>query len=1662
MPAGLLQDQVVEVKVPNPQGGGPLSYGSGYLITPSLVLTAGHVVQGFQSADVVFSARQPDDPPRLHADIAWAGQKCDIVLLRVRWPGGSPPWEVTAARLGDVPRVSSDITIEGFGFPRSKDQELATGGHLRDGDRVPGLILAERNLKTGKLDLQLTADAGGAYGTWKGFSGAAVFAYGFLVGVVTDARVDAPRLTARRISVPAGACWALNPSFSEPDESVRRFRALLAEDGHDLRVSPARRRPGYMETIETLRPRGGLAGRAAELAELRAFVRPGTAEGDRPYADWVADAWAGKTALAAQFASDPPAGVDVVAFFASRTRIAQAEAFWKQACDQLAALLNEPAPLAPDEAKFTELWGRAGMEAEQNGRTLVLLIDGLDENYQPPPIAGAIPDNGDKTRRVIVFRREQPALKLRRGHPLADPRTCLRRTLARSSRADELREDAFALLEDFLKGERAGVLGVLAAAGPISARDIADVRRAEDTSLSTLDSDLLAAERVSPVLRDAVRLGLVWPLADDPGRFAFQHDTLLKLTSDQLEGAIRAHRNAIRRWADGYAAANWPAGTPSYLLVGYPALLADLGDAAGLAALAVPARGARLRASTGDDAATVDELASAVRLLAAGGADAQPDLAGACGVAFRRAQLLDALTRYPVALIEAHAALGHWQRAERIAAHQGWPAARVSGLTAVAAAAAAAGEVRRADQLFAAALHALTAIGDRDLQSGQRNALASAAAANARLIAPQSVRGDYSATGECAGALLDFAVAYSSAGLIEYAEQFMNETCGPGGPLAQAEATEAEMDRQPSGNTYGVPGNTSTDVVERRAAIQNTLNIISLVAAFGANVARAAARTGRLDTAVRVAAILPQHPNLLAVLGEACRTVTDATPESQLDRVFGEARAAADGLPDPVQRAAALAILAAAASGQLAADISVAARMAMAAITDPARQARVGDIVTAAATAGQTVPELISAAQAALADVADPALRAAALAFLTQTAAAAGQPAGDLIATAETTARRVADPGARALTTGTVAQAAAVAAQLAAVQSMALGTSDPTALRWLGGMRQAPPGDLSLIWTVLSNQWTNDATRAASLRDQMIAIAPSQLAGARSVAVILQGNAQPAEARAALARAAASPLVTRLSDAARQTAAGIPDPAARSWILGELARGFAACGLLAAARSIADDLPDAGQRAWTYGALAQATAAAGQPAAVLLKAARDFAVTVADQDRRGWLLGVIAETAAIAGEADVGRSVAAVMDDPGQRAWALGLSARAAAAAGQPTDDLISAARDAARGIGQRAQRASALAQAARDSALCAHPEIAAELLAEADQAALADDPVLRAALLAAIAQASTAQPERAALLFGQACRKADVPDPVQRAMALAEIARFAPGRPGWSEHIAAQAQQAAALTDPVQRSAALPFLVQAASRSGDDALALTIAGSITSPTGRLVAMLLLARSAAVHGDRPGAETRLQAAAGLRTQDGQDAPPWATAAIENTRAFCESLNAAKDKASTIAAGGFGGFSLRDDPVDRLIRTEATAVTPAESADALAIADAARGCHELDMSKLYAQKVRDPTRRSYLLAAIAEAELTTGRADDAAKTLTLLPPRATLADRSARGRLFAVSTAVTLAGSGAGPARAELADGLTDCFSPELVSALAALDPQAVERLAVELADAGDA
>lgn len=1662
MPAGLVREQVVEVRVANPGGAGFAGFGSGYLITPSLVLTALHVLKESQTADVVFSVRQPDNPLRVPAEVAWSSAACDMALLHVRWPAGTVPWPVTPACLGDIPQVAPEIPFEGFGFPHRKQEELAAGRYLRDGDRVPGDILPERNVKTARLDLQVTADPPDGYGAWMGFSGSAVFAHGYLVGVVTDATPNSRHLTARRVAVPTGACWALTPSAEESPASIARFRALLAEDGHDLRVRPARRRPAYLATVDSLRATGGLTDRAADLAELRAFTHPGSADGDRPYADWVADAWAGKTALAAELASDPPPGADLVAFFVSRTsriRVAQASEFWSACCDQLAALLGEQTPQAPDEVLFRQLWVRAGQEAERNGRTLVLLMDGLDENDQPPPIAGSIPADGDRVRRVILFRREEPKPDVPDGHPLTDPRRCVRRDLAASTRAGELRQDATKTLREFLAGHNATVLGVLAAAGPISARDIAEVRRAEDRSL-TKDPELLAAEVDEPVLDEATRLGLVWPLASDPERFAFQHDTLRELTVEKLKAAvIGAHANAIRRLAADYADRRWPAATPSYLLVGYPAMLAGQGDGVSLAALASPERADRLRAATGDDAATADELGAAIGLLAQDAADDGASLAAACGLAFRRAQLLDALTRYPGPLIEAHAALGRWERAERIAAHQAWPVARLSGLTVVAVAAATAGQSRRADELFAAALHTVAALGDRTERHAQRMTLAAAAAASARLIPSRAVRDDNPDNGECASALLAFATSYASARLTDYAEQFMHEACGPEGPVARAAARAATAAAPAPPNVYGAPLSSTafTDVATRQAAIQEHLNCLDIVHTAVEIVVRAAAAAGRLDTAVRVAAILPDEPTLLPLLGEACRTVTEVLSGPALAEAFGDARAAAAGLPGAVHRVVALSLLANAASGQLARDLTTTATIAGVSLSGPAERVQVADLVHAGMQAGGPPAELIARSRAGLASVTDPAQRMTALTILAQAAAAAGDPTDELFQAAADSCAGVTDVGSLILPWGVLSQAIAAVDQLQAFREAADdGSADAddggeVMTRWLAGLRLSAPADGWGIWTVLSATMMDDASRAEALRAQSAAIASSQLGGLRAITAALTDPDRRSRLGQALDEAALTRPATDLGRFAARLAADQADHWQREVLLGTLAHGYAACGQLALAREVIPLLAGRPQQAAAWAAAGQAAAAAGRPgdARDLLATARETAVTLTDQAERDWALSAVVEAAADVGESSLAGEVAAELADLSRVAWALGMTARAAAVTGQPVDDLLTRAADAARTISHPGQRAWALALAARDAAGCASSDLAAGLVGEAEQAALSYEPVLPAALLAALAQASAGQPERAQRLFARACQAAEVPQPAQRAMALAEIARCAPGRPGWPERIGAP--ENAALADPSQRVATLFSLVLAANRAGDENLVMSVGAQFPSLDGKLWSTLLMARTAAVRGDAVGAATMCDAASKIGTKLGLAAPPWAAPAFAATQEFCVWLHQARAAADGRTAGAFGAGSQE---VTKLVH--AAGAIASEPAEMLAVADAARRNNVLDLSTMAARSVPDPIRRAYLLAAIAEADLAAGQPGPAAEALALLPPRAALPDRGVRGRVLEVSVMAAQAAGGAGAARAELAAGLADCFSPEVIRVIAALSPQAVVRLAAEL------
>ncbi|MFJ6381277.1 hypothetical protein ACIQI7_14945 [Kitasatospora sp. NPDC092039] len=98
-----------------------------------------------------------------------------------------------------------------------------------------------------------------------------------------------------------------------------------------------------------------------------------------------APAWAGKTALLAEFVLEPPTGVRVVAFFvtARLTRQNDPVAFCEVVQRQLYEILGKQAPVVSDHTRDEQLLDaleRAALRCTDHGERLVLVMDGLDED----------------------------------------------------------------------------------------------------------------------------------------------------------------------------------------------------------------------------------------------------------------------------------------------------------------------------------------------------------------------------------------------------------------------------------------------------------------------------------------------------------------------------------------------------------------------------------------------------------------------------------------------------------------------------------------------------------------------------------------------------------------------------------------------------------------------------------------------------------------------------------------------------------------------------------------------------------------------------------------------------------------------------------------------------------------------------------------------------------------------------------------------------------------------------------------------------------------------------------------------------------------------------------------------------------------------------------
>ena len=318
---------------------------------------------------------------------------------------------------------------------------------------------------------------------WGGMSGAAVWSAGRVIGLIAEHhRSDGlGRLAATRVDR-----WheRLSPARLR---QLCGLTGLPAKPG-DLRevvppIGSELVEAGYHAQVRDIAP-WELRGREEELAELVRFCA-----GDEPYQWWLADAWAGKSALAAWFVLHPPAGVRVASFFVTRRLAGQADsdAFTEEMVEQLAVIADEPTAQATtpsgrdrERIRLLELAARRVGEGQER---LLLVVDGLDEDEgaRPasgkPSIASLLPRRPAGNVRVLVTSRPHPGIPddVPGGHPL---RHCVPRLLDPSPFAHHIEVAAKNELMEQLHGDQlqVDILGyVTASGGGLAIADLAEL-----------------------------------------------------------------------------------------------------------------------------------------------------------------------------------------------------------------------------------------------------------------------------------------------------------------------------------------------------------------------------------------------------------------------------------------------------------------------------------------------------------------------------------------------------------------------------------------------------------------------------------------------------------------------------------------------------------------------------------------------------------------------------------------------------------------------------------------------------------------------------------------------------------------------------------------------------------------------------------------------------------------------------------------------------------------------------------------------------------------------------------------------------------------------------------------------------------------------------------
>ncbi|MFE3033854.1 trypsin-like peptidase domain-containing protein [Streptomyces canus] len=580
--------------------------GSGYLVRDGIVLTAEHVVRGAQRVDLRFDADRRS-ARTVRADVLWLDRDLDLALLSA--PGERAEKILALARVAERDAVLHCSTL---GFPRFKLRHDAgtVGSVYRDLCHAEGTVAVLSNRREGTLELVVPApapDPEPGCSPWEGMSGAPVLSDGRLVGIVgRHHRSDGlGRLAVLRVDG-----W--HDRLSNGDR-LAELEALLGASVHPDALPDVCAvdtgelvHTAHLRQVREIAPTH-LYDRAAEIEELVRFCA-----GDERYQWWQAPPWSGKTALASTFVIEPPAGVRAVSFFVTARWAEQADsdAFTESLIAQLAPLAGLETVPGGRDAQRRFLFEEAAKRLAEREETLLLVVDGLDEDRSKDggghraSIASLLPPRPPANVRVLVTSRPHPGVPLdvAYDHPL---RSCTPRHLAPNEYARHTEAEARGELYAALHGDRAQVdlLGLLTAAqGGLTVSDLTEL-----TGLLPYEVE----NRIASVAGRSLRTRTRWDLEQEQG-ILFAHESLREQAELALGSGLDAYRKRIHTWADGYRERRWPSDTPGYLLHSYGRLLSAGNDTERyLRTITDRDRQARLFRVTGSDSVAQAEIATA-------------------------------------------------------------------------------------------------------------------------------------------------------------------------------------------------------------------------------------------------------------------------------------------------------------------------------------------------------------------------------------------------------------------------------------------------------------------------------------------------------------------------------------------------------------------------------------------------------------------------------------------------------------------------------------------------------------------------------------------------------------------------------------------------------------------------------------------------------------------------------------------------------------------------------------------------------------------------------------------------------------------------------------------------------------------------------------------